>query len=112
MRVAVPCEGRQVAVHFGHAAHFAFFDADPESGEIASEETVDAPRHQPGLLPQWLAERGAKVVLAGGMGSRARELFEKYGIKVRVGAREDDPKRVVEDYLKGTLSTDDNPCDH
>ena len=89
-----------------------FFEADPQTGEIAAEEIVEAPPHQPGLLPQWLAERGTDVVLAGGMGGRARDLFDRHGITVVVGVGEGDPKRMVEQYLKGTLSTESNPCDH
>ena len=112
MRIAVPCDGEQVAAHFGHAARFALFDANRETGEITDEVSLDAPPHQPGLLPAWLSERGANVVLAGGMGGRARELFGQYGITVVVGVQETAPRAAVEDYLKDRLSTADNPCDH
>jgi predicted Fe-Mo cluster-binding NifX family protein len=99
-------------MHFGHAGQFAFFDVDAESGEIAKQEFVEAPPHRPGFLPQWLADQGIKTVLAGGMGSRARELFEGQGITVLVGLREEDPTQAVEAFLNRTLSVEDNPCDH
>jgi hypothetical protein len=38
------------------------------------------------VLPQWLAERGATVIIAAGMGQRAQGLFTEQGIKEVVGA--------------------------
>ena len=98
-RVAIPCEDQRIASHFGHATHFALIDADPDSGQIVKEEFVEAPPHQPGLLPKWLAELGANVVLAGGMGGRAAQLFGEQGIQVMVGVSADSPKQAVEAFL-------------
>lgn len=111
-RFAIPCEGGQIATHFGHTQQFAFFDVDPDEGRIVKEEMVDAPPHQPGLLPAWLAEHGTNVVLAAGMGSRAIGLFNQQGIKAVVGVTGNDLRKVVEDYIAGTLSTGTNVCDH
>jgi len=111
-RIAIPCEGGQIAAHFGHTQQFAFFDADPEERRIINEETLDAPPHEPGLLPAWLAEHGTNVVLAAGMGGRAIGLFNQQGIKVIVGVTGNDLRKVVEDYLKGELSAGANVCDH
>jgi predicted Fe-Mo cluster-binding NifX family protein len=102
-------EGR-LALHFGHCRSFAFVNT--EDGEIVDREEVPAPRHQPGLLPRWLAERGVEVVIAGGMGRRALGLFAERGIEVAVGAPREEPKALVKAYLAGTLETGDNVCDH
>lgn len=75
-------------------------------------EDVDAPPHQPGLLPLWLAERGANMIIAGGMGQRAQELFAQQGIKVVVGVPAETPERLVSAYLDGILQTGENICDH
>jgi len=45
---------------------------------------IDAPPHEPGLLPRWLHEQGAHLIIAGGMGHRAQELFVQNGIQVTV----------------------------
>ena len=66
----------------------------------------------PGLLPRWLSEEGATIIIAGGMGNRARVLFEQRGIDVVVGAGADDPDRIVEHYLSGSLELGENACDH
>ena len=112
MRYAIPVSGDMVSTHFGHCEHFALIDVDEQKKEIVRKELVPSPGHQPGLLPQWLAEAGVSVVIAGGMGSRAQSLFQQNHIKVIIGVLESDPERVVMNYLNGTLATGDNICDH
>ena len=85
---------------------------DETARTILKREDVAAPPHQPGLLPPWLAARGANVIIAGGMGQRACELFAQAGIRVLVGAPTDTPEQLVSDYLSGTLQAGENRCDH
>ena len=98
--------------HFGHCERFALIDADVETRAVLGREDIDAPPHQPGLLPGWLAERGANVIIAGGMGPRAQGLFSQRGIEVLIGAPCEDPEKLVRDYLAGTLEPGENVCDH
>lgn len=112
MRIAIPTAGGRLSAHFGHCETFALIDADPETKTIVGKEMAPAPEHQPGLLPRWLAERGANVIIAGGMGMRAQNLFSEQNIKVVVGAPAEDPETIVNDYLSGNLKTGDNICDH
>jgi len=51
-------------------------------------------------------------VIAGGMGSRAQALFTENRIHVIIGVLGDDPEQIVLDYMRGTLTTGDNVCDH
>jgi ATP-binding protein involved in chromosome partitioning len=112
MRVAIPiCEG-VLSMHFGHCERFAFMDIDPETKTIAGTTSVESPPHEPGLLPRWLAERGVNLVIAGGMGQRAQQLFAQAGVNVITGASAAQPESVVQDYLAGTLVTGANVCDH
>lgn len=112
MRYAVPVSNGKVAVHFGHCQHFALFDVDEAKGVILNKESMPSPGHEPGLLPIWLAEQGISIVIAGGMGSRAQALFRENRIEVIVGTTNDDPEKAVLDYIRGTLATGDNICDH
>ena len=112
MRYAIPVTGGKLASHFGHCEAFALFDVDESAGEIAGRELVMSPGHQPGFLPGWLAEQGVSVVIAGGMGPRAVDLFEESNVKVVLGAPEVDPEQVVEAYLAGALATGENVCNH
>lgn len=112
MRYAVPVSSGIVSTHFGHCEHFALIDVNEERKEIMSKELIPSPGHQPGLLPEWLAEQGVAVVIAGGMGSRAQSLFQQNHIQVIIGAIESDPEKAVLSYLNGALATEDNICDH
>ena len=112
MRIAIPLAGGQLAAHFGHCEQFAFFDVDVEKKAITDRTFADSPDHQPGLLPRWLAEHGANIIIAGGMGSRAQSLFTENQIEVIVGTDIADPESIVEAYLAGTLQTGGNICDH
>jgi predicted Fe-Mo cluster-binding NifX family protein len=112
MRIAIPIAEGKLTAHFGHCAQFALVDVDQQAGRIIKTELVDAPEHQPGLLPPWLAERGANVIIAGGMGSRAQTLFAEQDIHVVVGAPADTPENLVTAYLNGTLQSGENVCDH
>ena len=112
MRFAIPLADGKLAVHFGHCASFALIDTDPSGKAIMIREDVDAPPHEPGLLPPWLAERGVSRIIASGMGQRAQLLFAEHAIEVTVGAANETPEKLVTAYLAGTLSLGGNACDH
>jgi predicted Fe-Mo cluster-binding NifX family protein len=112
MRIAIPVVKGQLARHFGHCEEFLFFDVGPEAESVGDAACLQAPPHQPGLLPEWLKRQGVDVIIAGGMGRRAQNLFAESGIEVVVGAAGHEPQSLAEDYLSGTLATSDNPCDH
>jgi predicted Fe-Mo cluster-binding NifX family protein len=112
MRIAIPLANGKLCMHFGHCERFALVDADPDRGKIVGREDVEAPPHEPGLLPRWLAERGAAVIIAGGMGRRAQELFAQRNIRVIVGAPAETPENLAAAFLAGTLRSGVNVCDH
>ena len=100
MRIAIPLAGGQLSAHFGHCQTFALVDVDADKRAIVTREDVAAPPHEPGLLPAWLAERGANMIIAGGMGQRAQDLFAGQGIDVVVGAPAAAPEQT-RDRLPG-----------
>jgi predicted Fe-Mo cluster-binding NifX family protein len=112
MRVALPLAAGKLCLHFGHCEQFILIDVDPATKNITSKTVIDPPEHQPGLYPRWLAEKGATLIIAGGMGQRAVGLFSENGIDVVVGASPDTPENLVMAYLNGTLVTGGNACDH
>jgi len=112
MRIAIPLAEGKLSLHFGHCESFALLDVDTERKEVLKREDLEAPPHEPGLLPRWLAERGAGMIIAGGMGQRAQDLFRQQGIEVLVGAPAETPEKLASDYLAGTLSPGQNACDH
>ncbi len=101
-----------MAEHFGHCQEFAIFHTDVDCASIQGMTMVPAPPHQPGLLPEWLSGLGVSVVIAGGMGQRARDLFSERSIDVVIGAGGGEAREVAQAYLDGKLEGGDNPCDH
>ena len=112
MRIAVPLVQGKLSLHFGHCEQFAIIDIDSGSKNILSQELVEPPSHEPGALPKWLAGLHVELIIAGGMGQRAQQLFTQNGIKVVIGASGQSPEELVSAYLENTLETGDNICDH
>jgi len=112
MKIAIPVAGGRLAMHFGHCRQFAVVEVDDDSKTILRTTYLMPPRHEPGVLPRWLHDQGADLIITGGMGRRAQGLFAESGIKVVVGAPSDKPEDIVSAYLAGTLEAGQNVCDH
>ena len=110
-KIAVPVDANGVLdAHFGHCKFFHLFDVEGEN--IKDDLKVIPPPHQPGLLPQWLAEEGSTDIIAGGMGQMAIQIFNRNGVNVFVGADRRPARDLVESFLKGELKLMSNYCDH
>ncbi|MDP3447495.1 MAG: NifB/NifX family molybdenum-iron cluster-binding protein [Eubacteriales bacterium] len=107
MKIAVASEGANVTEHFGHCESFIVFEA--ENGAIVLQESVVNPGHKPGFLPNFLADRGVNVIISGGMGGGAVEIFNERKVEVVVGAS-GEARAAVEQYLKGELKTTGSVC--
>jgi Mrp family chromosome partitioning ATPase len=60
MRFAIPMAAGQLCLHFGHCEQFALIDVNEETKVITNQTMVTPPPHEPGLLPRWLHEQGAR----------------------------------------------------
>ena len=109
MKFAIPLADGRLCMHFGHCQQFALVDAE---GDEIKTALASPPPHEPGVLPRWLHQQGVEVIIAGGMGQRALQLFAQHGIKVVVGAPSDTPEKLVAAYLDDSLSPGGNVCDH
>jgi len=107
---AIPTAGGKLCAHFGHCEQFALIET--ENRAIKGKTMQTPPPHEPGVLPKWLHDRGANVIITGGMGDRAQQLFDENGIMVITGAPMDSPESLVNQYLSDSLVTKDNVCDH
>jgi len=112
MKIAIPVKNNTLCNHFGHCEQFFVCDVDSDKKSIAKSELVTPPPHEPGLLPRWLGEKDVNVIIAGGMGQKAQNLFTQRNIKVFVGAPALAPKILVDKYLNNQLVYGVNACDH
>jgi predicted Fe-Mo cluster-binding NifX family protein len=112
MKIAVPVADGVLCSHFGHCERFSIIQVDSEKKEIIAADTFTPPPHEPGVLPAWLSQMGCDIIIAGGMGMRAIDMFRTNGVEVVIGAPNGKPEDIVMAYLNGTLQTGDNVCDH
>ncbi|MCK4788537.1 MAG: P-loop NTPase [Desulfobacteraceae bacterium] len=112
MRIAIPVFEGKLSQHFGHCDTFVVIDTDGDSGQIVNRQNLTPPRHEPGVLPKWLHGEGVNIIIAGGMGQRAQQLFAQNQIEVVVGAPAESPENLVSAYLNNTLQAGENICDH
>lgn len=95
-----------VSPHFGRCPYFVVVDL--EGDEVRAVQTVANPyygNHQPGQVPGFIHQLGAEVMVTGGMGGRAIQFFESYGICPATGAT-GTARQALEQYQRGVLSAD------
>jgi len=109
MKIAIATEGDSVAMHFGRCGGYTIFEI--KDNKVVSEKYEEAPEHQPGLMPKWLSSKGADLVIAGGAGAMARELFGRMGIRLILGAG-GPVKEALKKYLDGSLGDGESLCDN
>ncbi|NLB34552.1 MAG: dinitrogenase iron-molybdenum cofactor, partial [Elusimicrobia bacterium] len=71
----------------------------------------ESPEHQPGAIPKWLSSKGANVVIAGGAGAMAQNLFGGMGIQLILGVS-GPVNAVAQKYLDGKLTAGESLCDN
>jgi len=108
MRVAVSADDGSgldsvVSPHFGRCPYYVLVELDGR--EVKRVEAVENPyygQHAPGVVPAFIREQGADVMLTGGMGYRAIGFFQQYGIEAVTGAT-GTVRHALEQYLGGAL---------
>ena len=107
MKIAVASEGKDVSLHFGHCEGFRIFSV--AEGQVAEEKFLANPGHKPGFLPRFLADEGVDIIISGGMGQSAIDIFCSNGIEAITGAA-GEAKMAVEAFLAGTLISTTAAC--
>jgi len=115
-RIALACEdnqglGGQISQHFGRCPYYLIVEV--EGLEIVKTETVNNPyynSHSPGMVPKFINEQGANVMIAGGMGPRAIDMFTSLGIEAVSGAV-GNVGNILQAYLRGEI-TGVEACQH
>ena len=115
-RIALACEDNQgldgqISQHFGRCPYYLLVDV--EGDEVKNTEVVNNPyyhNHVPGKVPQFISEQAVNVMIAGGMGPRAIDMFTSLGIEVATGVI-GNVGNVLQAYLRGEISGVE-PCRH
>ncbi|MEJ2596457.1 MAG: NifB/NifX family molybdenum-iron cluster-binding protein [bacterium] len=107
---AIPTIRGKLCAHFGHSEKFALVET--EDHKITGTAFITPPVHQPGTYPRFLAAKGVSTIIAGGMGQKARDIFDQHQIEVYMGVGSEEPEILVEQYLDSQLESGVNTCDH
>ena len=107
MRIAIATDGEYVAAHFGRCSAYTLIDIDGHI--ITAREVIDNPGHQPGVIPQFLYDRGVRCIITGGMGARAVELFSELDMEAIVGI-EGKVTEIIEKLINGSLVGGESLC--
>jgi predicted Fe-Mo cluster-binding NifX family protein len=93
----------QISDHFGRCPYYTLVDI--KDGEVVRSRVVAAPdlnAHSPGMMPLLIRELRADIIISGGMGSKAIDLFTELSIEVVTGAT-GKVSDNLEAYLRGDL---------
>jgi len=107
MKIAVASDNGLVSGHFGHCESFTIYDT--VDGKIIETEVVPNPGHKPGFLPVFLNDKGVNVIIAGGMGGGAVDIFNEKNIEVITGAQ-GKAEDLANSYLLGELISTGSVC--
>lgn len=110
-KAAIALDGNIISEHFGKVREFLFVTF--EDGKELSREVIPAPSadHAPGVFPNWVKSMGADVVMAGGMGVKAKEFFRTLGVQV-LTVPSMDAEEGVKALLAGVVRTMETDCGH
>lgn len=109
IRIAVAKKDKSISDHFGHCDGYEIFDIKEK--EVTNRGFLAYPGDKPGFLPRFLAEKNVDIIISGGMGTSAQELFRKNDIKVIVGMS-GDIEEAVRKYLEGEIKSNNSVCEN
>lgn len=110
MKIVFPTNDlKTVEPHFGHCTYFEIFSV--RGKEILSYEIYGTPTHEPGVFPKYLGKLNSNVIITGGMGQQAINLFKAQNIEVILGAS-GNIEDLLKTYLNGFLDSNGIPCAH
>jgi len=109
-KIAIPtCDGK-LWPHFGKAPQVSIVTI--ENGQVKGIDQLDAPEHEHGAMPRFIAQHGCTDVLCGGLGAGAVNMLNQLGIQVHAGAPELPIEELVKQYLGGSIVYGDGSCHH
>jgi len=91
----------EVGAHFGRCPYYVMVETSGDT--VTGSRVVANPyfeMHRPGVVPRFIRDLGSHVIIAGGMGPRAIEMFHGFGIDVATGAT-GTVSTVLGAYLRG-----------
>jgi predicted Fe-Mo cluster-binding NifX family protein len=95
----------QISEHFGHCDLFTLVEID--NGEVTKVDSLPDVAHQQGgcMVPvALLANRGVKILIAGGMGMRPLAGFNQVGVDVYKNGAASTVGQAIQAFLSGSMT--------
>ena len=103
-RVAIPIFNDQLSEYFGECNYCQIFEVD---NKILNKKLVEMPD---GIvvtdLPGWLVKLGVTDVIAYKVNRQIISLFASKKVNLFVGIPQQNPEKLIDDYLNGKLESD------
>lgn len=109
MKIAVTYANGEVFQHFGKTEAFKVYDV--EDDKVVSSEVIGTDGNGHEALADFLAGKGVRALICGGLGAGAQAALAEAGILVVSGAQ-GDADAAVEAFLNGELTSAGVNCDH
>jgi len=101
----------ELSAHFGRCPYYVVVTVEGEkTTDVSVVENPHYNNHQPGVMPRFISSLGADVIIAGGMGPRAVDLFNSINIEAVtgiIGKVEDVVRAYLDGKIEGAV-----PCSH
>ncbi|RLB70827.1 MAG: dinitrogenase iron-molybdenum cofactor biosynthesis protein [Deltaproteobacteria bacterium] len=95
----------EMSMHFGRCPSYLVALVDDDNN-VTNSEVIENPyfnAHKPGQVPQFINSLKVNVMIAGGMGPAAIDMFSGFGIEVVTGIG-GNVGNVLKAYLNGEIS--------
>lgn len=109
MKLAISTDNNQVAKHFGRCTAYTIVEIEDE--KVKEKKVIPNPGHAPGAIPKFLNGKGCDLIIAGGMGRKAQEFFQNFGIDWIIGVQ-GDVEQVIRNFINNDLEVGDSTCTH
>ncbi len=109
-KIAIPTNNGVLWPHFGKAPQVTIVTV--EDGQVKETIVLEAPEHEHGAMPRFIAAQGCTDVLCGGLGGGAVNMLNQLGIQVHAGAPALPVQELLSQYLGGTITYGDGTCHH
>ncbi len=105
-RLAIPIQRNVLSQYFGQCNYYNIVDL--EDNVLLSTHKKELPAVRAiEEMPQWLSNQGVTDIVAHRMDSKIVHLFSKYKIAVFIGIPIATTEKIVDDYKKGVLKSDE-----
>lgn len=109
MKIAMPNEGNLLNQHFGRSTSFVIITIEEKVVTHVEEISTLELAHQHGALANLIVDKGATVVVTGGIGGGAMSGLKEKNLEVITGAT-GAYLDIVQAYIDGTLVDQNVSC--